>query len=458
MIRATKMMRGPKYFAPYAPLKFFLLYLAVTLSLAAWGPIEYFMFPIGKTIIFMAAVMVALTAGYVYGVEKGVNVSRSRRPPDQALVRKIFDISLAISFTALAISLATSIINGQFNTDFSAIGDTYYSRYEDYERNTGNYSITFILYSFSLPFNFILFIFGFYYFISLDKIRRTLVVTFAVSSLMFYVLGSGKQKQLGDILVYLLTVLALRYGVRRMPIKLKWVLAVAVLSVAAVLAFVAVLGQRYGAIGVNVGNVNWRVLDLIYIDTTHPIFQIFGNKLGLNLSMFLTYLSQGYYGLGLALETDWHWTHFMGFSYSLSVIGNRFFGLEWEWPNTLLHQVGVTTGWGESKWHTVFTHFATDFTFPGTVILFGFFAYVYARAWLAATRYENPFAILMFSMLTMGAFFMPANNQLLHSPGALFTTIVVSMLYLWLGRRYNRPAAPLWGRPSRRRARAPYLP
>jgi hypothetical protein len=198
-----------------------------------------------------------------------------------------------------------------------------------------------------------------------------------------------------------------------------------------------VLGQRYDALGVNAANVNRRVLDLIYVDTGHPIFWVFGNDYGLSLALFLSYLSQGYYGLGLALETNWHWTYFLGSSYSISVFANRLFGLEWQWPNNLFSQTGLTTGWGDSHWYTVFTHFATDFTFPGTILLFGFFAYAYARSWRAAIRYENPFAILMFALLTMGAFFMPANNQLLHTPGALFTTLLVSSLYLGFGRRFN---------------------
>lgn len=435
-------MARPKLrpFASFAPLKFFLLYLAATLMLAVWGPVQYFMFPIGKTLLFMAAVMVSIAIGYTYGVEMGVKVAPRRKKVNRDLfIRRLFDISLAISLSALTISIISAILSGSLNTDFSAIGDAYVDVYEGYERNTGNYSLTFILYSISLPFNFIAFIFGFYYFSSFDKIRKGLIVSLAIASLLFYVLGSGKQKQIGDIMIYLFTIVALKYGVRRKPIQLKWMVGGAALAIIGLLAFVIVLGQRYGALGVDASNVNERITSLMFVNFRHPVFYILGDRAGLTVSMFLSYLSQGYYGLGLALETDWQWTHFLGFSYSISVLANRLFGLEWQWPNTLLHQVGLNTGWDESKWHTVFTHFATDFTFPGTVVLFGFFAYVYARSWLSATRFENPFSILFFAQLTMGAFFMPANNQLLHSPGGLFNFITVTFLYLYFGPAYNRP-------------------
>lgn len=451
MLLAKPALAGAKPFATFAPLKVFLGYLIFTLALAIWGPTQYYMFPIGKTVLFMTGVVVMVTFGYVFGAETALPMTRRQRGGDTEFVQRLFDISLAISLVTLAVSIVGSLLSGQFNLDFSAIGDAYISGYEGYERNTGNYSLEFIMYSISLPFNFIALVFGFYYFFSFNRFRRNLVIIFTVSSLIFYVLGSGKQKQLGDILIYLLTIAALKYGVKRKPIQIKWVALVVGLGVLGLLAFVAVLSQRYGALGVDLGNVNQRVLDRIYIDTGHPVFSIFGANYGLNLAMFLSYLSQGYYGLGLALETPWHWTHFQGFSYSVSVLSNRVLGLEWEWPNTLVYQVGLTTGWGETKWHTVFTHFATDFTFPGTILLFGFFAYVFARSWRAAILYENPFAILMFTLLTLGAFFVPANNQLLHTPGALFTTILISILYMTVGKRFNllekgRKQRPIWGR------------
>jgi len=445
-------------FAQYAPLKILIAYLSLTLLIAVAGPIEYYRFPIGKTVLFVTSVMALMVFGYSYGVVSKQPLASKRNIGNESFVRNFFDLSLALAFISLLISILEAAISGQLNTDFSSIGDTYSNSYAGYERNTGNYSVSFILYSLSLPFSFISFILGFYFFFQLSVARRILVVALTISSLLFYVVGSGKQKQLGDILIFLIAVAAIKYGVRRRPIQLKWIVGSVAFGLAGLMAFAALLGQRYAALGVDAGNINNRVMDRLFFDTSHPIFLIFGQEYGLNISMFLSYLSQGYYGLGLALETDWNWTHFMGFSYSISVLSNRLLGLDWEWPNTLLYQVGLTTGWGESKWHTVFTHFATDFTFPGTALLFGLFAYVYARAWISAVRFENPFSILMFALLTQGAFFIPANNQLLHTPGALFTTILVSGLYIGMSRRFNIPDAERLNRPIWRRTSAARRP
>ncbi len=421
----------------YAPLYFFLGYLTLTLLLAVFGPTVYLGFPILKTVIFIYVVMFMMVIGYRSGISTALPPTRPSEAGTPRFVRNLFDISLAVSLFTLGISITESFVSGTINTDVSAIGEAYQNAYEGYVRNTGEYSFEFIVYSFSLPFNFIAFVIGFYYFRDLGRVRSYSLVILVVASLLFYVLGSGKQKQLGDILIYVLTVAGLKYGTMKDPPSFRWIAGIGAASITALVGFLVVLGQRYSVIGLDTANVNRKVLDLIYIDLNHPIFHVFGNDAGLILTLFLSYLSQGYYGLGLALETDWDWTYFMGSSYSISVIGDRLFGLEWQWPNTLVSQVGLTTGWGASKWHTVFTHFATDFTFPGTALLFGFFAYVYAHAWLSAVEYRNPFAILMFALITMGAFFMPANNQLLHAPGQLFTTCLISFLYVRFAKYYN---------------------
>lgn len=439
-MKSRNYKRNKNKFAYFAPLKFIVFWILVTFAITLWGPIGYHDFPILKTFTFLMFVLIFIIVGYTHAVNVDVHSSKIKISPknNDKNVAILLDISLVISWFGLLYSIITSLQGGSLNTDISSIGETYIQGYEEYERNSGNYSISFILYSLTLPFTFIAFVLGFYYFSKLDISRRAIIVALTLTSLFYYVIGTGKQKQVGDILIYIFVIAALKYAIKGKKLPINLIFNAVIIGILGLFSFIYVLGSRYSALGVDIINVNQRVLNRTYIDTDHPIFLIFGDDYGLGLSFFSGYLSQGYYGLGLALETEWNWTYFQSFSYSLSVIANRFFGLEWQWPNSLLYQVGLTTGWGETKWHTVFTHFATDFTFPGTVVLFGFFSFAYARCWLKAIKYKNPFAILLFTLMTMGVFFMPANNQLMHSPGALFTLCIIVFLYLYMGPRYDK--------------------
>ena len=427
-----------KGFATYTPLKITIAYLGATFLLLVFGPIEYLDMPIGKTAGFLTAAATAIIVGYMFGVAARMKNPRGDPRGALAMASILFDLSLGIALFALATSIGQSIAADGLSFSLSGMGEGYLAAYEGYERNSGNYSFSFILYSISLPFSFIATVWGIYYFRRLSPLRRYLTLILIFGGLYYYVIGTGKQKQIGDLVIYILAIALVKYGVRGRRINLKTILGAVIGGFVAVLLFVAVLGQRYAALGVDSGNINQRILFRMSFDTGHPVFIIFGQDYGLSLAIFSSYLTQGYYGLGLALETDWVWTRFSGFSYSISIIADRLFGLEWQWSNTLLHRTGLATGWNESKWHTVFTYFATDFTWPGTVVLFGFFAFAYARCWLVAVSHQNPFAILLFTLLTMGMFFMPANNQLLHSPGALFTFLMVVILYLVnAGRNYS---------------------
>lgn len=416
-------------FATFAPLKIALAYILVSFTIALVGPVQYVDFDKGHTALFIGAVSVAMLIGYAMGVRS----MASHRPPSAPLNSRpnlaLFDASLAIALLALAVSVYSAVASGSLNTSLSNLGDAYINSYEGYRRNTGTYSLAFLLYSLSLPFSLIASVWGLFYFFKLDKRRRILTLLLVVGGLLFYLVGTGKQKQVGDILIYLIAIGAVKYGIRGRHFSLKLILQAVVGAIVAVAVFVAVLGQRYAAMNVGAFNINERANPRMSFDIDHPVFKLFGPDFGFSLSVFSSYLSQGYYGLSLALDTDWEWTRMTGFSYSLSVIFDRFLGFEWQWPNTIVYQVGATTGWGESKWHTAFSHFASDFTWPGTVLLFGFFAFVYARCWLFSIRYGNPYAILMFTLLTLGMFFLPANNQLFHSPGALFSLVMVAVLY-----------------------------
>lgn len=429
------LLNGDKKSKKFAPLKLTVIYIIGTFLIAAIGPIEYLNFAKGITALFLGWVILFSWIGYAHGV-KAENRNRSYanyadfNPNDSIL----FVYSVTISLFSLFLSMTLSAWSGNFNVDLYSLGQTYIDQYESYERNTGSYSWEFLIYTLSSPFNFIAFVWGIFYFRRLSSLNKFKLYLLVVSSLYFYVVGTGKQKQIGDIVIYYIAASLMWYGSSAIRFRIGSVIRIFMISLSGIIAMLFVLGQRYSAIGVGYYNINDLSSDRMFVDFNHVIFDIFGPEIGLRIAMFGSYLSQGYYGLSLALQTDWQWTRFQGFSYSLSVIMNRFFGLEWQWPNSLLYQVGLRTGWGESKWHTVFTYFATDFTFPGTVVLFGFFSVVYAKSWIGVTISRNPYAVLTFTLLTFGVFFIPANNQLLHTPGGLLTVAFVSILSIWRGR------------------------
>lgn len=435
----------------YTPLALILFYVAFTYSLIFTGPIIYFGFNIPLTTIFLAATSFAMYFGYRLGVQSfDANLGRSIRPPKREFsILPLLWFCVGFALLGLIVSVIQALVGGTLNLSAAEIGQTYVDSYDQYERNTGSYSVTFLIYSLTLPASFITSIWGIYYFKRLSLALKVSVLVLIIGTLLFYTIGSGKQKQLGDTIIFLIAAVAVAQARAGRVISLKVLFAGAVVGMLALAGFAYILGERYAALSIDAFNINQRSIVLQQVDLTHPVFGLLGYDTGFGLAAFTSYLSQGYFGLSLSLESDFTWSYMIGFSYSLTVLANRLLGLPWVIDYTYPYVVARETAWSGSKWYSIFPHWASDFTFTGTVFLFGFFAFVYARCWREAVHHENPFAILLFGLMTLGAFFIPANNQLFLSPGSLFTVLVVVGLYLTFKKRFNRTTASLVAVPPR---------
>jgi len=202
-------------------------------------------------------------------------------------------------------------------------------------------------------------------------------------------------------------------------------------------ALITILYFRYAALGVNASNINERTHELMQYDTDNIIFTIFGDTIGFPLSVFSGYLSQGYYGLSLSMQEPFQWTYFIGNSYSLTVFMQRFLGVPVDFHDTYPYRASLHAGWDDSKWSTVFTWFAGDFTFIGTLFLFAFVAFLYAKVWRESYLYKNPISIILFSMLSIALLYIPANNQLLHTPGSIIAIFFFILLWILKHKRLN---------------------
>jgi hypothetical protein len=128
---------------------------------------------------------------------------------------------------------------------------------------------------------------------------------------------------------------------------------------------------------------------------------------------FASYLTQGYYGLSLAMEEPFVWTYGLGNSYYFTGLSRRFLG-----PTTISDMTYAARiekyGWSRFiRWSSLYAWLACDVTFPGVLLLIFLLGWVLARVWLDVLRQDNPFAIVLFPLLIIALYYAPANNQVL---------------------------------------------
>lgn len=412
-------------------------YIGFCLMLSILGPVEYIGYRKFYTSGYIGLTLIAFGCGYGFGIKSPIKLSnRLGYRGIEYTILIIFRMCLFFASLSTFVIFSQAARTGILSFDITNSGAAYFSGYEGYERNSGTYDFTFLISSFSAFPVFVTMIWGIYYLRGFSFRRKILVISIIFITILVFTISGGKQKQFGDLLIYSLTLYFIG-AIAGNRFKIKAILIYGAIASLGATILLSILFWRYSAVGVDLSNINSVIHPLMFFEEDHFIVRLVGEEIGFTISVFSSYLGQGFYGLSLSLDQDFTWTAFGGSSYSWSVILNRFLGFPFMVEQSYPYIVGDTTGWGQTKWHSVYAWLASDLTFTGTIFLNLIIGYVFGQLWKEILVCENPFSILFFCLLCVGAFYAPANNQLMHSPGGLFTLILTVYFYYRYRAVYN---------------------
>lgn len=143
-----------------------------------------------------------------------------------------------------------------------------------------------------------------------------------------------------------------------------------------------------------------------------------------------SYLTQGYYGLSLALSVPFQWTYGVGHSLFWSAFLQHFTGVDVT-NLTYPARIDEQFGWSmQVRWDSVYPWLASDLTFPGTLVLMLFIGRLLASTWIDAQVGENPYAPSLFILVMLIILYFPANDKMLtngFSVGAFW-----GLLCMWV--------------------------
>lgn len=421
----------------YKPLLYFLSYVYFSLALSVFGPIEYRDYNSSLVLSYVSLFLLFFTVAYVLGIKlSGTYRVQSFNSINYFFVLVVVKCSIIIT-AIYSLYLLVNFFWGGNSVSISGAGEAYFKLYADYQRGQRGYSVSYIVSVFiKVPF-LITLIMGSYYFKGLKSKYKYLIIFVILTELLINTLGSGKNKQLGDIVIFVSSILLIKlYSVdflKKNNVK-KYKIYILFMGFFGVISILYLFYLRYEAIGITAENINDKAHPLISFDLESIVFS---TDLGLPIAILSGYLTQGWYGLSLAMQLPFEWTYLFGNSYSLMVIYEKFLGGESLLASSYPYRVGSVFDWGESKWHSWFTWFASDFSFSGVLFLAFPMGYIYAVAWKESIFYSNPISIFMFALLSLGLVFLPANNQLLHTPEGLLVFILAMFFWLFARKRFN---------------------
>jgi hypothetical protein len=156
------------------------------------------------------------------------------------------------------------------------------------------------------------------------------------------------------------------------------------------------------------------------------------------------YLTQGYYGLSLALEQPYVPTYGLGGSQFLARTGSRLVGSTKFEDRPYPMRIEYKDGWDAyGLWSSFYAWIASDITFPGVLVLMVLIGRLLALGWLDTLEGSNPFAVGAFALLVLMIAYLPANDQLLSSGES--TVAFIGLLALWMWTRRTPAPSPASG-------------
>lgn len=412
----------------YLPINLFVLYSIFVFCALIFGPAKYYYIDYLKLFGFLFTFLFLFYVGFIFGAKKKIHPCLGKEPTSVFRIKSIFRFFLYISVIIALADWAEFILSGK---DFSlaSMGETYVNSYKGYERGQANIGLTYVLNILLASITMITLLLIFSHYRDLKTSFKYLSIFVVFSYLIINVAGSGKQKYLGDIVIFLIYANLIKIASQSIKISVKKISIAIGIFIFIIGLFSFLLYQRYSAINLDGTNISTALHPLMYWDESSLVIKIFGDVLGFAIGMFLGYFTNGLYGLNLSLQLPFEWTYFIGNSYSTTKVVEFFLGDNGSIISRTYPYRAGELGWGQDKWHSIFSWLASDFTFFGVLVLSFLFAFIYGRLWINSIRNENPAARPFFIYMSLGVIFAYSNNQLVHSLSGVFVLLFLSLFY-----------------------------
>jgi hypothetical protein len=177
-----------------------------------------------------------------------------------------------------------------------------------------------------------------------------------------------------------------------------------------------------------------RLMGQVNADLSHPLLRPLPPTLrGAALALTFTQ-THGYLALSLALNMPFKPCWGVCHSYFLHIVERRLTGRgtlqERGYPDRLEQQYD----WSLTQfWHTTYTWFASDVSFPGTIVLVALVGRLFAKTWVETLPGDNPYAAGLFVLIVTILYYLPTNNIVLGQPSGFMSFWL--LLLLWQSTR-----------------------
>lgn len=315
-------------------------------------------------------------------------------------------------------------------------GEAYYQLQRTLEFTEGRRALIAFSRAIVSPFTFAVVPLGIVMWHRLGWTLRALVLLGGATSVVFSVLR-GTDKEFGDLLVIIVSAFLINIVRQGKGVSLAGLLGKQWKRIVIVLVFFAIASSMFVTrkserLG---GYENLQVVcaanSTICADTNYDGIEWLPVQARFGVSTLVIYISQGFYGLALALEQDFKPAWGLGHSRAFMSVYQQFTGDDKLETRTYTYRNGFQ-GWNEDNfWSTIIPWFANDVGFIGAVFVIAGLGYVWGRSWRAATVGGSDPAAVVFCQLMVVMLYFTANNQVFAAFDGYFVLGTWGLLWMW---------------------------
>lgn len=423
----------------YSPMKFFVVYVLFTMLLHYFGPWEYLDEKIWSVVAYMLIVICLFYMGFSSVVKplRGKKIYKNDYVCRLNFNRfsRVSKLGLVLQFSLTLLIAIQGVLQGQISLDSIINPGQVYINALDFGREEGAaVSLAAQINTLAMPIIYLSNAYMVFNFTKLPKFWRSALIFTLLFQLLVGAVTKGAQKGFFDLLILFASVSYLRIFFDQ-KLFLRWVRYSSVFLLLAVTIFFIFQLSRMAAYDA----LDYSGVYRMRLDRDGVFFNILGDRLGLSLALFISYLSQGYYGLSLTMQLPFEWTYGLGNSFALISYGEQYFGIYGITDNTYPARMDAQFDWpAKMYWHTFFPWVASDLTFAGAALLMYAVGRVTARSLIDGLVYESPLGICVFYFMTILIMYLPANNQLMQTRGMTIGFLIIFAVWLIFGPVFRR--------------------
>jgi hypothetical protein len=416
------------------PLIFFQVYLGITVWLFYYGPWPWSIDNGTLLFLFLAASQVAIAIGYRLSWRRVVELQadgpgHAERDTAQALqfLKRVMWITLALAIPSSLSRTGTVIPN--VVAGLRDIGLAYNENNDRLDAGNGWVVAEYLRIGFG-PWLTSLFPLTVVYWGRMTAKMRLAALALIGFNLSMYI-ATGVNKGFADIILTLpwLLFVAIATGLLRIRnFKLKATVGSIVLFGAFFMYFTTGQTQRQGS-GTEYGTFFTGVVTL-QADSNNFISSKLPEDVRVGYEALSRYVVHGYYALSMGFQTDTPSTLGLGNSIFLARNADAVFSTHYFEDQSIPGALDRDFGWGKLLlWHSIYPWLASDFGFPGTLVVMGLLGYLFGVSWGACLARPRPVSVLMLYLSIIVFFYIPANNQVLQS-GEGCSSFLIGLLWL----------------------------